>query len=152
MFFKKKEPAEPQTRILIVEDDSATRGLMQMMLSEYGSCDYAANGIEAVQAFSRAQEAGEPFDLVCLDIMMPEMDGLEALKQIREVEKAYDIDEARRVKVIMTTTASQQAKTMKAFHYGCDGYLLKPVSRDAIVTEMNKLPLRRSSNAQWRGK
>ena len=152
MFFKKKTPAEPQTRILVVEDDSASRGLMQILLGEYGVCSFAANGVEAVEAFIEALEAGEPFDLVCLDIMMPEMDGLEALQRIREVEKTRGIDEARRVKVIMTTTASQQAKTMKAFHYGCNGYLVKPISKEAIVTEMNKLPLRRSSNAQWRGR
>lgn len=123
-----------------------------MLLAKYGECSFATNGVEAVEAFAGAIEAGKPFDLVCLDIMMPEMDGLEALKQMREVEKAHGIDEAGRVKVIMTTTASQQAKTMKAFHYGCSGYLLKPISKDALVTEMNKLPLRRSSNAQWRGR
>lgn len=152
MFFKKKKPVEPETRILIVEDDSASRGLMQILLAEYGECGFACNGVEAVEAFTRALDAGEPFDLVCLDIMMPEMDGLEALKQMREVENTHGIEEARRVKVIMTTTASQQDKTMKAFHYGCNGYLIKPISKEAIVTEMNKLPLRRSNNARWRGK
>jgi len=152
MFFKKKKPVNPATRILIVEDDPASRGLMQVLLGDYGECSFACNGVEAVEAFTRALDAAEPFDLVCLDIMMPEMDGLEALKQMREVEKTHDIDEARCVKVIMTTTASQQAKTMKAFHYGCNGYLVKPISKDALVAEMKKLPLRRSSNAQWRGK
>ena len=152
MLFKKKKPVEPPARILIVEDDSASRGLMQVLLADYGECGFACNGVEAVEAFTRALDAAEPFDLVCLDIMMPEMDGLEALKAMREVEKAHKIEETHRVKVIMTTTASQQAKTMKAFHYGCSGYLLKPISKDALIAEMNKLPLRRSSNAQWRGK
>ena len=152
MFFKKKKPVEPAARILIVEDDAASRGLMQVLLGEYGECGSACNGAEAVEVFSRALDAAEPFDLVCLDIMMPEMDGLEALKQIREIENTHGIDEPRRVKVIMTTTASQQAKTMKAFHYGCNGYLVKPISKDALIAEMKKLPLRRSKNAQWRGK
>lgn len=152
MFFKKKKPVEPPARILIVEDDSATRGLMQILLAEYGRCAFAENGRQGVEAFTQALDAAEPFDLVCLDIMMPEMDGLAALKQLREVEKARGIEDPRRVKVIMTTTASQQDKTMKAFHYGCSGYLLKPISKDALITEMNKLPLRRSNNAQWRGK
>jgi two-component system chemotaxis response regulator CheY len=152
MFFEKKKPVEPDPRILIVEDDPASRGLMQVLLAEYGLCSYACNGVEAVEAFTRALDAGEPFALVCLDIMMPEMDGLEALKQMREVENTHGIEEARRVKVIMTTTASQQAKTMKAFHYGCNGYLLKPISKEVLIAEMNKLPLRRSNNARWRGK
>ncbi|MHC4855591.1 MAG: response regulator [Planctomycetota bacterium] len=150
MSFKKNEPAKPQTRILIVEDDSASRGLMQVLLGEYGDCSFATNGVEGVEAFTQALDAAEPFDLVCLDILMPEMDGLEALKQMREVEKTHGIDEADRVKVIMTTTVNQQAKTMKAFYYGCCGYLVKPISRDALVMEMSKLPLERSSNAPWR--
>jgi len=151
VFFKKKKPVKP-TRILIVEDDSASRGLMQVLLGEYGDCAFAENGLQGVDMFTQALAAAEPFDLVCLDIMMPEMDGLEALRQMREVEKAHGIEEACRVKVIMTTTASQRDKTMKAFHCGCSGYLLKPISKDALVAEMNKLPLRRNSNARWRGK
>jgi len=153
MLFKKKEPAEPQTRILIVEDDSPSRGLMQILLADYGVCSFATNGVEAVEVFARALKAAKPFDLICLDIMMPEMDGLEALRQIREIEKTHGIEEeADRVKVVMTTTASQESKVMRAFHYGCSGYLIKPISKEALVTEMNKLPLQRSTNAQWRGK
>jgi two-component system chemotaxis response regulator CheY len=152
MFFKRKKAAERDARILVVEDDPASRGLMQILLAEYGECRFACNGVEAVEAFTGALEAAEPFDLICLDIMMPEMDGLEALRQMREVEKAHGIEESRRVKVVMTTTASQREKTMKAFHYGCNGYLVKPISKEMLVAEMNKLPLRRSSNAQWRGK
>ena len=90
--------------------------------------------------------------MVCLDIMMPELDGLEALKRMREVENTNGIDEGSRVKVIMTTTANQQAKTMRAFHHGCSGYLVKPISKEALIKEMNKLPLSRSPNAQWRGR
>jgi len=152
MSFKKNEPAEPQTRILIVEDDSASRGLMQVLLGEYGECSFATNGVEGVEAFTQALDAAEPFDLVCLDILMPEMDGLEALRQMREVEKTHGIDEAGRVKVVMTTTVSQESKVMQAFHYGCSGYLVKPISKDALTAEMNKLPLCRSSNARWRGR
>ncbi|MDH4203027.1 MAG: response regulator [Phycisphaerae bacterium] len=152
MSFKKNEPGKPQTRILIVEDDSATRDLMQVLLGEYGECSFATNGVEGVEAFTQALDAAEPFDLICLDIMMPEMDGLEALKQMREVEKTHGIDEADRVKVIMTTVVRQESRVMQAFHYGCSGYLVKPISRDALVMEMNKLPLGRSNNATWRGR
>ncbi len=155
MFLKKKtqkEPADPQMRILVVEDDSASRGLMQILLSEYGHCSYASNGVEAVETFTRALDEAEPFDLVCLDIMMPEMDGLEALKQIREIETSHGIEETNRVKAIMTTTASQKAKTMKAFHYGCNGYLVKPISKDAILKEMKKLPVHKGRIFDWRGR
>jgi two-component system chemotaxis response regulator CheY len=125
---------------------------MQLLLAEYGDCTFAENGLNGLELFTQALESDEPFDLVCLDIMMPELDGLEALNQMRQAEQARDIKTADGVKVIMVTTANQQAKTMRAFHYGCNGYLVKPISKDALVKEMNKLPLGRSTNAQWRGK
>jgi two-component system chemotaxis response regulator CheY len=137
-------------KILVVDDDAASRGLMQVLLSEYGQCDYATNGIEAVEAFTQALDSQQSYDLICLDIMMPEMDGLESLKKIREVEQSYQVDTKDCVKVIMTTAANQVSKTMKAFHHGCSGYLIKPISKEALVKEINKLPLAHSSNAQWR--
>jgi two-component system chemotaxis response regulator CheY len=148
----KNKKIEIKPRILIVEDDAATRGLMQILLAEYGDCTFADNGQEGIDVFTQALESGEPFELVCLDIMMPEMDGLEALKRMRLAEQGHSISAVDGVKVIMVTTANQQAKTMRAFHYGCNGYLVKPISKDALIKEMNKLPLRRSANAQWRGR
>ena len=138
--------------ILVVDDDSASCGLMGVLLSEYGQCDYAANGAEAVEMVTTSLDDKMPYDLICLDIMMPEMDGMEALKKIREIEQAHRIDIKNGSKVIMTTTASQVSKTMKAFHFGCSGYLVKPISKDNLAKEINKLPLRRRTNAQWRGR
>ncbi|HEX7501078.1 MAG TPA: response regulator, partial [Polyangia bacterium] len=75
-------------RILIVEDDMTSRILLRKMLEPFGSCDMAVNGKEAVEAFRQAQEADEPYALVCLDIMMPELDGQEALQAMRAQEDA----------------------------------------------------------------
>ena len=151
MFFKKKEPIEPAMRILIVDDDRASCELMGALLSGYGPCDYAYDGAEAMEKVTAAIDASTPFDLICLDIMMPEMDGLEALKAIRQLEQDKGLAQADVAKVLMTTTASQVSKTMKAFHHGCSGYLVKPISKDKLALEISKLPPRRSSNAQWRG-
>lgn len=141
-----------QLNILVVDDDGASRGLMQILLAEYGQCDYAENGVKAVAAVTAAIDNNTPFDLICLDIMMPEMDGLDALKAIRELEQEKGVAKADAARVLMTTTASQVAKTMRAFHYGCDGYIVKPISKEALLKEVSSLPLGRSSNAQWRGR
>jgi len=140
-----------QLKILIVDDDSASRGLMGILLAEYGQCSYAHDGAETINAVAASLDAKEPFDLICLDILMPETDGLEALKAIRQLEQEKGLAEYDRAKVLMTTTVSQQAKTMQAFHYGCSGYLVKPISKVMLALEISKLPLRRSRNAQWRG-
>ncbi len=65
-------------RILVVEDDFISRRLLCRFLERFGECDVAINGNEAVNAVEHALQAGAHYDLICLDIMMPEMDGQEA--------------------------------------------------------------------------
>ena len=66
-------------KILLAEDDFVTRKFMVNFLSKYGECDVTVDGMEAVDAFMMALEDDEPYDLICLDIMMPVMDGYQAL-------------------------------------------------------------------------
>ena len=78
-------------KILLAEDDFVTRKFMSGFLSKYGECDVTVDGMEAVDAFMMALEDDDPYDLVCLDIMMPVMDGYQALMGIRNLEKERDI-------------------------------------------------------------
>ena len=126
---------------LIVEDDFAARKLMQIYLSEFGECFIAVNGKEAVEAFTTALDQKEPYDLVCLDIMMPEMDGMEALKIIRGIEAENGILGLSGAKVIMTTAKERSKDIFGAFNTGCEAYLIKPVRRPGLVEEIKKLGL-----------
>ena len=74
-------------RVLIVEDDFVARRVLKEILSPYGECDIVVDGEEAVQAFRLAWEDEEPYDLICMDIMMPNVDGHESLKRIRLIEQ-----------------------------------------------------------------
>ena len=78
-------------RILIAEDDFASRKVILKFLSVYGECDVTVDGMEAVDAFMMALEEDNPYDLICLDVMMPVMDGYQALKSIREIEKEHGL-------------------------------------------------------------
>ena len=80
-------------KTLVTDDDFICRVLLQKLLSSYGEVHIAINGAEAVKAVRIAIDNGEPYNLICLDIMMPEMDGQEALKQIRKVEEENGIIE-----------------------------------------------------------
>ena len=94
-------------KILLAEDDFVTRKFMVNFLSKYGDCDVTVDGMEAVDAFMMALEDEEPYDLICLDIMMPVMDGYQALKAIRNLEKEKSVPEDKAAKVIMTTALNE---------------------------------------------
>ena len=128
-------------KILLAEDDFVTRKFMLNFLSKYGECDVAVDGLEAVEAFALAFEDGEPYDLVCLDIMMPVMDEYQALKEIRDVEKKMNIPEEKAVKVIMTTALNDERNVKMAFELGCSVYSGKPINQERFEKALIKLGL-----------
>ena len=128
-------------KILIVEDDFASRKLMQKYLSPYGICEVVVDGEEAVLAFSESLENDDPFDLVCLDIMLPKKDGQQVLKSIRSLEASRGIEGSEGVKVIMTTALGDAENIMSAFRSQCEGYLTKPVTRQRLLEEIKELGL-----------
>lgn len=128
-------------KCLIVEDDFAARKLLQVYLSDYADCFIAVNGHEAVEAIREALEEGESYDLICLDIMMPEMDGHKALEAIRQVEKEHGIGGLDGVKVIMTTALDDSKNIMGAFRTGCEAYIVKPIRKEKLFEEIKQLGL-----------
>ena len=127
---------ENNMKILIAEDDFVSRTLLQEIISIYGTSHVASNGQEALDAFAEMLDSDKPYELICLDIMMPVMDGQEALKKIRELEHQKGIGGSDAVKIIMTTALDDPKNIMQALVKGsCDGYLTKPIDPD----EMNKL-------------
>ena len=129
-------------KILIVEDDSISRSLMQKILTSYGECDIAENGKEGVKAYKSAIDSGVRYDLVCLDILMPEMDGQEALIKIRQIEKEKGIKESEEAKIIMTTALNDPESIVNAFYKGnATAYIVKPVTREKLNEKLHKLGL-----------
>lgn len=129
-------------KTLIVEDDFLARSLLSTLLSEYGECHVAVNGQEALDAIARAFDEGVPYDLVCLDIMMPVMDGQEALQELRRMEEARGIHGLDTTKVIMVTAIDDSKNIMKAFRQGqCEAYLTKPLDRNKLLNYIKDLGL-----------
>ncbi len=128
-------------KILLAEDDYVTRKFMTNFLSKYGECDVTVDGMEAVDAFLMALEEGEPYDLACLDIMMPVMDGYQALMGIRNLEKDRNIPEEKAVKVIMTTALNDEKNVKMAFDLGCSVYSGKPIDQERFEQALKKLGL-----------
>ena len=126
-------------KILLAEDDFATRKFMSGFLSKYGECDVSVDGMEAVDAFMMALEEGDPYDVVCLDVMMPVMDGYQALIGIRNLEKEKNIPEEEAAKVIMATALNDEKNVKMAFDLGCTIYSGKPIDQERFEQALKKL-------------
>ncbi len=111
--------------ILLAEDDEMIRKITTFFLKRNGhEVDIAKNGSEAVRSF-KAKE----YDVILMDIQMPEMDGLEAVKQIRMIEQEYLAK--NHTTIIAVTTNSNKAECLNA---GMDAYAQKPYSFDDLST------------------
>ena len=128
-------------KILLAEDDFVTRKFMTGFLSKYGECDVTVDGMEAVDAFMMALEDDEPYDLVCLDIMMPVMDGYQALMGIRNLEKERNIPKEKQAKIIMATALNDEKNVKMAFELGCTVYSGKPIDQEKFEQVLKKFEL-----------
>jgi two-component system chemotaxis response regulator CheY len=125
-------------KILIAEDDFVSRKLVNTLLSPLGEVDIAVNGNEAVMAVKIALKNNQPYDFICLDILMPEVDGIMALKKIRQLEAQKGLNPETRSKIIMTTAVSDKNYVVAAAQANCDGFLVKPITKDRLFDEIRK--------------
>jgi len=124
-------------RSLIVEDEFTSRMQIKYFLEEYGSCDIAVNGREAVKAYKMAIAENKPYNLICLDIKLPEKDGHWALKEIRNLEEDMGKSPEHPV-IIFMTTAMADAKNVYGTQRLCNEYLLKPIEKEMLDERLRK--------------
>ena len=128
-------------RILIAEDDMASRKFLYEFLSEYGECEIVVDGMEALDAYLISIKENKPYDLICLDIMMPKVDGVKVLKAIKDFEKQRGVSANDQVKIIMLTALDDTEYVQKAFDLGCAAYATKPIDTDKLVQVMKELDI-----------
>lgn len=128
-------------RMLIAEDDFVSRKILFKFMSQYADCDLVVNGLEALEAYLLAVKENKPYDLIFLDIMMPKVDGVKALKTIRDLEKQNGILNKNRTKIIMITALAETQHIQNAFEIGCEAYATKPIDIGNLTEMMKKLQL-----------
>jgi two-component system chemotaxis response regulator CheY len=126
-------------RCLVAEDDATSRVLLQRFLSKYGECDIAVDGKEAVQSVKAARQAKRSYDLVCMDLHMPVMNGQDAIREIREQEAAAGI--LRPAKIIVTTAQTDMGSITLALLGKCNAYLMKPIDTRKLSSELQAVGL-----------
>lgn len=128
-------------RILIAEDDLSSRKFLFKYLSQFGECDLVVDGLEALDAILLSVKDNKLYDLICLDIMMPKIDGVKVLKNIRDIEEQRGIPQDKRSKIIMTTALAETQLVQKAFDEGCNAYAAKPLDLEKMTEVLQKLML-----------
>lgn len=116
---------------LIVDDVRANCRALEALLAPYGACEIAHNGRDAIDLFQSAWKSEEPYDLICLDLVMPDIDGLQALAVLRKIEKSMNLVDGERAKILVIT--SKDESRPQAENAGCDGYLQKPLNRNDLL-------------------
>jgi CheY-like chemotaxis protein len=116
-------------RILLAEDYVVNQKLALRLLAQMGyRADIASNGLEAIQALQR-----QPYDVVLMDVQMPEMDGLEATQQIRARWPAGE-----QPRIIAMTANAMQGDREVCLQAGMDDYVSKPIRVDELVQALSR--------------
>lgn len=128
-------------KIMIVDDEFTCRKVLRKVLSNYGECDMFSDGIAAFEAYKTSVIEEKPYDLICLDIMMPKKDGQEALREIRRFEDVVGIVGMEKVKIIMVTMNNDYENINTAFREQCEAYINKPINKEKIIQILIQLGL-----------
>lgn len=115
--------------------------LLQELLKRHGQVVVAKDGLEALDEIRKSYQTARIFDLICLDIMMPKMDGHQALREIRIIEQEMKISYSSRSVIFMTTALRDERTRNDAFGNSCDAYIIKPVRADELEFKLNKVGL-----------
>jgi PAS domain S-box-containing protein len=123
--------------ILVAEDNEINALLMRSLLTRLGHhAVIATNGAAALESWVAARSAGTPYDLVLMDIQMPELDGIEAAKRIRKIEAEQP---GARTQILALTANTLVEDRYACFEAGMDGFLIKPLDREKLEEALSGL-------------
>lgn len=112
-------------RALVVDDCASARVVLKTYLERHGfDVDPAADGPEAVRRYDEALDSSAPYDLVCLDILMPTLGGQETFQRIRELEAVREVPAPAHI--FFATAVCEVDRMLELLSQGADGYFTKP--------------------------
>lgn len=133
-------------QFLIADDDRICQVVLKGMLGSFGTCTISSDGRMALDVFERhLLETGQTYDLVCLDVMMPYMNGVDVLTEIRRIEHNHHIYGSHGAKIMMTTALSEIDQVFFAFRQQCDAYVVKPITKSKILYQLQKFNILQSN-------
>ncbi|MEO5377463.1 MAG: response regulator [Magnetococcus sp. DMHC-6] len=129
-------------KILIVDDEKNNRQVLAQIMAPFGEYDFAKDGREALEIFQLAIEDKTPYQLVLLDIMMPIMNGQEALFAMRAFEKEKGYSGSKETSIFIVSALDTEKQVVEAFFKGgCTDYITKPIIRSHLLAKLREYHL-----------
>lgn len=129
-------------KCLIVEDNDFSREALSLFLAPHAEMELAADGQEGVELFENALASDQRFDLVLLDVVMPKLDGQQALIRMRQAEREKGVTAQQKAVIIMTTALTSAEQMEQALWDGdCTDYLVKPIVRADLLALLRRYRL-----------
>ncbi len=125
-------------RILVVDDELVSRKKMMKIVEGLGRCEAVVNGRAAISAVKTALENWDLFNLITLDISMPDISGTEVLAAVRKLEEERGLEEDEKAKILMVTSHAE-VDMVKACVGKCDGYIIKPFNKEVMTEKLKKI-------------
>lgn len=120
-------------KMLIVEDEFASSAMLEFFLEPFGQVDIAVSGANAIDLMQKSFSENDRYLLVCIDIGLPDINGLDVLRKLRELESKSGIPVRERSVVFITTVKGDPLNVSNAFNNQCDEYILKPVRKSELT-------------------
>jgi two-component system chemotaxis response regulator CheY len=117
---------------------------MARFVAPWAIAEVAHDGQQALQMIRARMANNEPFDLILLDVMMPILDGQQALAELRQLEHSHGIQHAYRARVVMTTALDDGTSITAAFRMKCDAYLVKPIRQAELHKRIEEFGFQQS--------
>lgn len=136
--YNNQKSSNKKIKILLVEDEIISRKILNSFLLPVGEVDIVVNGNEAITAVKKALENNQPYELIFLDIMLPELDGITTLKQIRATEAQQNVNKKIKSKIIMTSAMFEKEIVLEAARSDCSAYLIKPIDKRRLYNEIRR--------------
>jgi len=122
-------------RILLIDDEPIALTKLELMLTNVGHCDTAVNGVQATEHFVRSINENQPYDLVTIDIELPDITGLDLLNRFCDLEEKNGISPSKKIMVTAHSKVDYVVKSRKK----CDAFLVKPIRKATLLEKLQAL-------------
>ena len=126
-------------RFLIIDDDYDVIECLEHITSLCGDVERANNGIEGLLKVEAAFNANLMFNVVLLDVVLPELDGFTIIKHIRYLEETNNIPIEQECKIVVITERYDEPTVLEAVNIGATGIIKKPIQRDEVLANIKRL-------------